>query len=92
MVSQVTSVTGTNLQVEAILKVLNSLGASILRLSRLGYANPILFVGYHDRNYLIIINLIGATLSGKELDLLSFWHGKINVVDTPQQALDVLGY
>lgn len=92
MVSQVTTITHVNKKVESVLLALRSVGASILHLSRLGYANPILFVGFHNMDYLIIVNLSGASLSDSELDLLSHWHGKVNVVNTPEQALNVLGY
>ena len=81
-----------NPQLDKIINSISGVGGSILRVTRLGFCDPMLYVGFHDKNYLMMIKLSSEEMTNDENDFLSGWHGQCSVVFTPKDALNVLGY
>ena len=81
-----------NPQLDKIINSISGVGGSILRVTRLGFCDPMLYVGFHDKNYLMMIKLSSEEMTNDENDFLSGWHGQYSVIFTPKDALNVLGY
>jgi len=64
---------------------------SILRLTCLGFCDPVLCVGFHGKNYLMLIKPTGEDMTGDEDTFLAGWHGQYSIVHIAKDALNVLG-
>ncbi|MCJ7533399.1 MAG: hypothetical protein MUO64_20550 [Anaerolineales bacterium] len=60
-----------NPRFEKILTALVGVCASVLRLSRLGFSDPILWVGFKGKNYLMLIKPAGEDTTGDEDNFLA---------------------
>ena len=80
----------------AIVQALRQAGASVQSLAAVGKGCPDLLVGYEGENYLLEIKNPDVPIKDRELtqDQVKWhsgWNGIINVIETPEQALKLIG-
>ena len=73
-----------------IIAALESAGATVEQLPT-GKGVPDLLVGYEGKNYLIEVKTAKGHLNCKQFKWHCAWSGQVEVVYTPQQALDAIG-
>jgi len=79
-----------------IVQTLRDAGASVQSLAAIGKGCPDLLVGYASENYLVEIKNPNMPISKRNLTedqqkWHSAWVGIINVIETPEQALRLIG-
>jgi len=79
-------------RLEKMLTALTGVCASVLRLSRLGFSDPILWVGFKGKNYPMLIKPASEDMTNDEDDFLTDWRGQSSIIHTTKDALNVLGY
>ena len=74
----------------AIVKALRWRGASVHLLHREGRGCPDLLVGFLGRNLLIEVKTEDGELTPREAEWHETWRGRVEIVRTVDQALDIL--
>jgi hypothetical protein len=79
-----------------VVDALRAAGASVAILSALGHGIPDLLVGYQERNYLLEVKdgskpASRRRLTQKEHSFFEDWRGHMAVVDSIDEAFDVIG-
>lgn len=80
----------------AIVTQLRQAGATVQMLTVMGGGVPDLLVGYRSVNHLIEVknplkSPSGRSLTPDQVTWHDLWRGSVSVVETPQQALAVIG-
>jgi hypothetical protein len=57
-----------------------------------GFSDPVLWVGYKGKIYLMLIKPIGEDMTGDEDIFFAGWYGQSSIIHTAKDALNVLGY
>jgi hypothetical protein len=81
---------------DPIRDALLAVGATVQDLSRIGAGVPDLLVGYHGMNYLIEVKSPSGVkhqtgLRPTQAQWHSKWTGQVNVANSPEQALAIIG-
>ena len=74
-----------------IIKALESVGCTVLDLSRVGQGCPDILVGRADRCYLLEIKSPKGKLNKAQRKFRDTWRGSFAVVRSGQQALEAVG-
>lgn len=74
----------------AIVAALRDAGATVFCTNNVGDGFPDLVVGYRGRNYLLEVKSDRGRLTPSQEKLHTTWQGTIQVVKTPQEALNVI--
>ena len=69
-----------------IVEALEAVGASVLRADDVD-----LVVGFRNTNYLMEIKTPQGRLNKKQQKFFRAWHGQVNIIRTPEQALVLIG-
>ena len=80
-----------------IVQVLRQAGATVASLAAVGKGVPDLLVGYQGRNFLMEVKRLRgklnptAKLTADQEKFFREWNGRVYVVTSPEQALEILG-
>lgn len=76
-----------------IVKALRDAGASVAITSRVGDGFPDLVVGFREETYLMELKMprSGLKTSLQEIFFLRWCGGSLNIVKTPEEALNIIG-
>lgn len=73
-----------------IVGALRVLGASVAVLSTVGKGFPDLCVGYRGVNYLLEVKMPGGRLTPDQCVLHAHWQGKVHIVHSVDEAIQVI--
>lgn len=71
---------------DEIVEALRAIGATVFIWDEVD-----LIVGYRNRNYLLEVKSDTSVLKDSQKDILKDWEGQYDIVQTPEQALRVIG-
>jgi len=75
-----------------IVQALRSVGATVFDTSAVGRGFPDIVVGFKGHNFFMEIKSGDkAKLTDAESDFIAYWWGTVNIVRTPNEALQTIG-
>ncbi|MDJ0728128.1 MAG: hypothetical protein QNJ38_23775 [Prochloraceae cyanobacterium] len=79
-----------DLNQKQIVKELREYGATVAHTHIIGKGFPDIVVGYSGKNYFFEIKNPGKKLTEKESVWIDSWRGQVNVIETSQQAIQII--
>jgi hypothetical protein len=74
-----------------IIKALEAVGATVDQ-NPIGKGRPDLDVGFRGENYKQEVKMPGCDLNKAQVYWHNHWEGQVDIVRTPQEALEAIGY
>ena len=74
-----------------IVKALRAAGASVQHLHTVGKGCPDLLVGFRWQNFLFEVKYEEGSLTKAESEWIGEWYGQVEVIDSAEMALEIIG-